>query len=128
MKDPRNSLEVSSGGEVIFTSRNKWLHPLFELETFLAEQGMDGRDLTLEDKIVGMGAAFLIVRLRPARMHTAILSRPGRKVLLDHGLAHSWDNLVDRIDCRTEDILKDETDPESAHTLLLERARAAEGR
>jgi len=128
MKDAANSLEASREGTVVFSSRSRWLHPLFELEDFLAERGREGRDLFLEDRVVGLGAAFLVVRIRPARIHTAILSRPGRKVLLAHGIDHSWDTLVDRIDCMTEDILKHETDPESAHAILRERARAAGGR
>ena len=47
----------------VFTSTGKWLHPLFELEDYLVEHGLEPGNLILQDKIIGKAAALLIHRL-----------------------------------------------------------------
>jgi zinc transport system ATP-binding protein len=125
--DSRNSLEVYRNRELIFSSPGKWLYPLFELEKFLVAAGISGQDLYIEDKVTGRGAAFLIVRLGIRKLHTGLLSRLGQAVLEDRRVDYTADTLVDKIECRTEELLAGETDPEKAHALLLTRARAASG-
>jgi len=120
-----NSLEVFRGGELVFSSEKKWLHPLFDLEKFLAGGDADPGDLFLEDKIIGRGAAFLIVRMGIRKVRTALLSRLGLDVFRSHGTDVSWETLVDTITCRTEELLRDEDDPEAAYALLKARAEAA---
>lgn len=119
---PRASLELSLDSRVLFRSAGKWLHPLFELEDFLADSGLARGDLSLRDRIVGKAAALLIVRLGIRRVHAQILSRLGREVLQAHGATLSWDRLVDRIACRTEALLAEEKDPQAAYTRLRQLA------
>ena len=116
------TLELTINGEVLFTSGGKWLHPLFELEQFLKTRQIDLRSAEVRDKIVGRGSAFLIVRLGVRKVRAGVLSRLGKDVLDRAGAACSWESLVDQIQCRTEGLLKDTTDPEKAYEILAQLA------
>ncbi len=105
MKEP--SLTVLRDGVPVFTSTGKWLHPLFELEDYLAEHGLEPVNLILQDKIIGKAD---------------ILSRLGEAVLQRHGIAYSYEELVDRIHCQTEELLADVEDFEEAYRLVKIRA------
>ena len=54
------TLTVFRNGTLIFTSNGTWLHPLFELEAYLAAQPIQPDQLILQDKIIGKAAALLI--------------------------------------------------------------------
>jgi hypothetical protein len=58
MQEP--TLTVLRDGVPVFTSYGKWLHPLFELEDYLAEHPVQPQHLVLQDKIIGKAAALLI--------------------------------------------------------------------
>ena len=122
------SLELVQNGTVLFTSSLRWLHPLLELEGFLASSSVDVSRCLLRDKIVGRAAALLMVRLGIRAVHAGLLSRLGEAVFVDRGVRYSYDSLVDRIACRTEDLLKKVTDPEEAHRVIVARAAAARAR
>jgi zinc transport system ATP-binding protein len=119
------SLEFRIDGQVLFSSTGKWLHPLFDLEEFLKAREIDASKAEIRDKVVGRGSAFLITRLGVRRVHAGMLSRLGKDVLDRAGAACTWDVLVDEIECRTEGILRDVTDPAKAYLLLVERREAA---
>jgi zinc transport system ATP-binding protein len=123
--DQHVSLDFLVEGRTVFSSTGKWLHPLFELERFLAERGIAGAGGEIRDKVVGRGSAFLIVRLGIRKVHAVLLSRLGKDVLDRAGVALTWDTLVEEIACKTEGILRDVTDPEEAYRILSERARKA---
>jgi hypothetical protein len=125
---PGVSLEFTIDGRTVFTSGGKWLHPLFELERALAERGIDGSAGDVRDKVVGRGSAFLIVRLGIRRVHADLLSRLGKEVFDRFGTRCTWDVLVDQIECRTEAILREVTDPQEAYRILLQRAANASTR
>jgi hypothetical protein len=122
------SLELLENGVRVFSSRGKWLHPLLDLEEFLAHRNPAREDLSLRDKIVGRAAALLIVRLGIPEVHAGILSRPAEAIFRERGVRYTFDSLVERIACRTEELLSDVTDPEAAHVLVVARARAARSR
>jgi zinc transport system ATP-binding protein len=119
------TLEFSIDGQLIFSSSGKWLHPLFELEEFLkAHAGVDPARAHVRDKIIGRGSAFLIVRMGIRKVHAGVLSRLGKDVLDRAGAACTWDQLVDTIQCRTEGLLRDTTDPQDAYRVLADLAGA----
>jgi len=127
--DPSSpSLELLLDGELLFSSRGKWLYPLLELGEFLAERDVDAARCLLRDKIVGRAAALLAVRLGLRTVHAGLLSRLGEDVFRGRGVRYSYGELVDRIACRTEELLRDVTDPEQAYRLIVERAAAARAR
>ena len=118
----QHALEVYADDTLIFHSDGKWLYPLFELERFLATAGRDPATLTARDKIVGRAAALLMVRLGIGRVFAGLLSEPGKEALEHFGVPYACERLVERISCRTEEILRDEYDLERAYRILRERA------
>ena len=116
------TLTVLYEGSPIFTSHGTWLHPLFELEAYLAEHPIQPEDLILQDKIIGKAAALLIYRLGFRTVKAGILSRLGEAVLQRYVIAYTYEQLVDRIHCQTEDLLAEVEDPEAAYQLVRVRA------
>jgi hypothetical protein len=121
---PNTTLELLIDGQVIFTSAGKWLHPLFELEQFLKGSQIDVRKAEISDKIIGRGSAFLITRMGIRTVHAGVLSTLGKDVLDRAGASCTWESLVDKIQCRTEGLLRDTTDPEMAYRVLADLAGA----
>ena len=121
---PNTTLEFLIDGQVIFTSAGKWLHPLFELEQFLKGRKVDLRKAEIHDKIIGRGSAFLITRMGIRTVHAIVLSVLGKDVLDRAGASCTWESLVDTIQCRTEGLLRDTTDPETAYRVLADLAGA----
>ena len=119
-KEP--TLTVLHEGTPIFTSFGKWLHPLFELEEYLAEHPIQPENLILQDKIIGKAAALLIHRLGFRIVKAGVLSRLGEAVFHRYEIAYTYELLVDRIHCQTETLLADVEDPEEAYRLVMERA------
>ncbi|HUX20355.1 MAG TPA: DUF1893 domain-containing protein [Spirochaetia bacterium] len=116
------SLRVFSGHEIVFESRGKWLHPLFELEDFLKGSGLRPESLRIEDKIIGRAAAFLIVRMGFLKVYGRTMSRLAESVFQSKGVEYSFGELVERIDCITESILSDVEEVERAYDLVRVRA------
>ena len=108
------TLTVLHEGTPIFTSYGKWLHPLFELEDYLANRAIEPAQLLLQDKIIGKAAALLILRLGFRTVQAGILSRLGEAVLQRHEIVYTYEQLVDRIHCQTEELLATVEDPEEA--------------
>src|SRR5947209_391243 len=99
------TLTVLQDGTPIFTSHGNWLYPLVELEAYLAEHPIQPENLILQDKIIGKAAALLILRLGFRTVKADILSRRGEAVLQRYGMAYTYEQLVDRIHCQTEELL-----------------------
>ena len=118
-------LRLSRSGTVIFASSRPWLHPLLDLTSFLETRHETTADCELYDKVVGRAAALLMVRLGIRSLRTGLMSERAIPVLEANGVAWHADTRVERIDCRTEDILADETDPDTAYRVIRARARAA---
>ncbi len=116
------TLTVFRNGTPIFASNGKWLHPLFELEDYLAEHPIQPAQLLLQDKIIGKAAALLIYRLGFRTVKAGILSRLGEAVLQRYGIVYTYAQLVDRIHCQTEELLAQVEDPEEAYRLVKARA------
>ena len=76
----------------------------------------------IKDKIVGRAAALMMVKLGIRNLHAGMLSARGQEVLDHFHVEYSYTNLVEKILCKTEDILKDEMNPATAFHLLSKRA------
>ena len=116
------TLELYRDSTLLFHSAGKWLYPLFELEDFLATAGLDPAELTVRDKIVGRAAALLLLRLGLRRVQAGVLSVLAREVLDRFQARYSWDTLVDRILCETEQILSEVSDPAEAYRVVCRKA------
>ena len=93
-----------------------------ELEAYLADHAFQPAKLPLQDKILGKAAALLIHRLGFRTVNAGVLSRLGEAVLQRHGMAYTYELLVDRIRCQTEELLATVEDPEEAYRLVKVRA------
>jgi hypothetical protein len=119
------TLRLYRGGEVLFESTGRWLHPLFELQDLVRAGRVDPAGTRLVDRVTGLAAAFLVARLGIRELHTQLLSRRALPVLERHGIRHSCQETVDRIACATEQLLTDTLDLDTACALLeARRARA----
>ena len=116
------TLTVFRNGTPIFTSYGTWLHPLFELEAYLAKHPIQPENLILQDKIIGKAAALLIHRMGFRTVKAGVLSRLAEVVLQHYGIAYRYELLVERIHCQTEDLLAEVEDPEEAYRFVKVRA------
>jgi hypothetical protein len=116
------TLTVFHNGTPIFTSHGTWLHPLFELEAYLADHAFQPAHLTLQDKIIGKAAALLILRMGFQTVKAGVLSKLGETVFQRHGITYTYQQLVDRIHCQTEELLATVEDPDEAYRLVTVRA------
>ncbi len=129
---------ASSSWKVLFSSSKKWLHPLFELEEFLASHtskentnkrsfdfgnnlNVSASDLFLRDTVIGRAAAILITRMGIKRIETNLISSLAIPLLQEHSVQFESIRTIDAIACMTENLLKDYSDSEEAYALLAER-------
>jgi zinc transport system ATP-binding protein len=122
------TLRLYSAETVLFASDRHWLHPLFDLEAWLAQEGRDVAGTRLVDRVTGRAAAFLVARLGIPELRTGLLSRRAIPVLERHGIAYTALETVDRIACATEDQLLTVEDGATAYGLLQERRLRASQR
>jgi hypothetical protein len=118
----RISLEVSRDGKVIFQSDGHWLHPLLDLTELVQNGRINLEWAEVHDKIVGRAAALLILRLGAVHVHGDLMSELAVDVLQHAGMPHSYNQLIRRIDCATEEILQGIDDPEEAYLIVRKRA------
>ena len=57
---PPLTLRLYAGTEVVFASDKHWLHPLFELETYFKETGVEPAGTLLVDRVTGRASAMLM--------------------------------------------------------------------
>lgn len=112
------TLRVFADGKQVFSSYGRWLHPLFELEDFLAAESYGPERLTIEDKVIGRAAAFLMVRMGFRTVHGHTMSRLAQEVFEARGVAYTFGTLIERIGCRTESLLADVEEAEQAYALV----------
>jgi len=109
-------------GRILFSSKGKWLHPLFEVEHFLEDKNFLPQDLVLHDKIAGRAAAALIIRLGFKTCIIDLVSKPALDLFERYQIDCQFIKQVAKIDCRTEDIVDSSMDLESIYALISKRA------
>jgi len=118
----KHSLELKFEEKTIFSSNGKWLYPLFDLEKFLNKNDYDLSKLTLFDKIIGKASALIIVRLGIRKVSGGVVSKPAEAAFKEWGVEYTIDKSVNIIDCKTEKILMDISDPKEVYQIIKERA------
>ena len=118
---------VKYNGEEIFTSRGKWLYPLFELEDFFKEHEYPREELDVIEKVAGQAAAFLIARLGIKKCHIKLISEKAITVFKQYGIFFTYDEKVPLIQCRTEHILDKDMSLDEAWQILRRRAGRVHG-
>ena len=118
----KHTLEVYLSENLIFYSDGKWLYPLLELEIFLSNSNYDRTKLVVKDKIVGRAAALILIYLGIQNVKAGIMSKLGKDALEKHGICFEYNDLVKRIQCKTEELLKNEHDYQKAYKLIKKLA------
>ena len=121
------SLTVTQNNQEIFSSQGKWLYPLFELEDFLANNTFSTEHLILTDKIAGKAAAFLIVRLGFKKVHIHLISDGAIAIFNRFKIEFTFDELVPKIQCKTEEIVTGSEPVEEVWQMLRRRAGRVTG-
>jgi ABC-type Mn2+/Zn2+ transport system ATPase subunit len=122
-----HSLILLHNDQIVFTSDEHWLYPLFELEQFISNSVIPVNQLFLKDKIAGKAAAALIVRLGIRNCFIELLSERAVPVLEQYGVKYAYNQMVDHIQCRTEDLITDKMSMEDTYLFLRKRAGRVQG-
>jgi hypothetical protein len=117
-----HSFEVYYQNSLIFQSNKNWIFPLFEFELFLKSGNFPVERLYVKDKIIGKAAAMLLVHFQIKHIHARTLSQLGQAFLDGHHILYSYDKLIERIYCQTEELLSDISDTQIAYSILKSRA------
>lgn len=114
-------------GEERYTTRERGVKPLLNW----LDDGIDLKNASAADRVVGRGAAFLYCLLGVKEVHARVMSRPAAEVLTAQGIAATADTFVDGIinrkgtgPCPFEAAVLDITDP--AEALAAIRRKMAE--
>jgi hypothetical protein len=138
---PLASLDPISGavsGPPLYSSQGKWLHPLFDLLDLLeppagatgaaessVRRAINGAGaLFLHDRVIGRGAAYLILRAGIRHAWADLVSDGAMAVFEAGGASLGGDERVPAIGCVTEELLHDVDDPDQAWTLISARRSA----
>lgn len=127
------SLQVFDEDSLIFSSKEKWLYPLFELENFLKTHS--GKNLSSHDNAIGKAAAFLSIRLGIKKINAEIISKNALKYIdfvnkdlpQEQKISVIYKNLVDKLMCATENQLEDLYDGDLIYPILRKRAKLVAG-
>jgi len=111
----------------IFSSKSKWLIPLFELEQFLEKHNYDKENLSIHDRVAGKAAAVLTTRLKISKVNVDLISNFGFNYYTEKKTQLSYGKKISTLLCQTEVLLEKETDPEKMYNILLERAKLSSG-
>jgi hypothetical protein len=117
------NFEIRQNNRVVFTSELKWLIPWFEFEDYLKLHPVDTSTCEVYDKIVGKAAALLMIRCKIGSVHAGVMSELAQGALEQSSVPYTFDTMVSRIDCQTEEILKDINDSDEAYQILCKRAK-----
>lgn len=122
-----HSLIVRIKDKIVFTSDQHWLHPLFEFEEYQQESGESAEKMFLRDKVAGKAAACMMVYLGIRKCHIELLSERAIPVFEEHNIQFSYDRLVERIQCSTEDLITDRMSIRETYLFLRKRAGRVKG-
>jgi len=107
---------------IVFSSKGKWLHPLLEAQRFIYQESIEPEAMVLHDRISGRAAAALAVHIGFGAVRASMMSRLAESVYQRYRVPYIADTVVDRIACKTEDIIDDEMELEAIYDLIVERA------
>jgi len=93
------TIAVTKDKEVIYKSKSKGILPLY----LAYENNIKLDDASVADKVVGKGAAMLMVKLNIKELDTIIISKPALRYLQDNNVVVSYARLSDYIANRNKD-------------------------
>jgi hypothetical protein len=117
-----SSLIVMLEDKIVFESNRNWLYPLFDLEDYLNNHFLDLSSAKIIDKVIGKAAAMLIANLAPHSVHAGVMSQMASNYFIEIGISFTYNQLVPRIACKTEELLLNVNDFDEAYQILCARA------
>lgn len=110
---------IGNNDEIIFTSKDKGVKPLMDFYKSNVYKKND--DIYVADKIIGKGAAFLLIAMSVKSLYTPIISTPAEKLLFKHHIEVRSNQVVPYIknragdgSCPIESAVLDEDNVENA--------------
>ena len=111
-------------GELCCTTQLRGIKPLLDW----LDAGMDLKNASAADRVVGRGAAFLYCLLGVKEVHARVMSRPAKEVLEAHTITALADTFVDGIinrkgtgPCPFEEAVMVITDPREALAAIRQK-------
>lgn len=126
---PEKTLCVYQDDTLIFSSKGKWLYPIFELEDFLSSYKGKQDCLQIHDTAIGKGAVVLLLRLGVKAIHGDLVSSLAKEYVESYiadtsqVVVFSYQKLVPKLLCATEELFADETDGTKMYNELQRRAK-----
>ncbi len=129
------SLQVFNDDKLIFSNSGKWLHPLFDFETFLEKYDGQKNSLSSHDSVIGKAAAVLSVRLGIKKINSDLFSENAIRFIENYNkdlpdekkIEIHYKHLIPKIMCATENQLEDLWDVDEMYFLLRQRAKLVKG-
>jgi len=98
MAQQKLTLCVVNAGQIVFTSKDKGIVPLYKAIT---DRPAVFCAAVVADKVIGKAAAMILVGLGVGEVDTEVISKPAEAVLANAGVAVHYRQLVERIENRT---------------------------
>ena len=74
--------------------------------------------MIVNDKIVGRAAALLQLHLGIKSVKAEMMSKLAKELFDHFEINYEYNKLVERIQCRTEELLQNEYDPQKAYAII----------
>ncbi len=121
------TLNVFNNDELIFKSSSSWLYPILELEDFLNNSDKKFENLSAHDTAGGKAAAGLMIKLNIKKVNFNLLSNGAKNLLESNGIITHYTELIDKLMCKTEDILATESNVNNIYEKIKIRAKKEKG-
>lgn len=122
------TLAVWHEGTLLWSSKGRWLHPLFELEQYLLSFAGNRDELILHDTIQGRAAAALCVYLGIKHVRVDLISDGALSLYRREGVSDvSYREKTERIKCCTEVLIGANDTIPAIYTMLRKKANLTGG-
>lgn len=121
------TLNVFNNNNLIFKSSSSWLYPILELEDFLTKSEEKFNNLSVHDTAGGKAAAGLMIKLNIKKVNFNLLSEGAKTLLESNNVITNYTKLIDKLMCKTEDILANENNIEKIYEKIKIRAKKNKG-
>ncbi len=118
------SLIVYQNDKIIYEHEGKWLYPLLDFENFLKKHPeYKPANLIVLDKIVGKASAMLNAHMGIKNVHAKLLSSLAIPIFEEHQMSYTYDELVDKLPCKTETLLLNIKSLNEAYEIISKKSR-----
>lgn len=121
------TLCVYNRDQLIFSDSGRWLTPLFALERFLSTYQGERDSLHAHDTAAGKAAAVLMSRMGIKKVHINLVSDLAVAFYEEHGIEVTYEKRIERLACKTEELLFPMESEDQMYRLLRMRAKLVRG-